>query len=334
MTRLHGTHRTPRVGLGCKVRLSVSVDSMEWRKNRNWPGAAACVVCRQCCRRWVDRRSKTTVKRRCVAQLLEAGTTSSTTRNGQRDSRRRVLTTPASSVLLSARGARLESTRMLGLTDYDSAGASSDASPAVGATEAGAAAAQPPVQEKPTGLLAIVDYGAEEDEPEKPVKPLGFSLDDDAVAKAAPRKVGGVQISVVRKTPPRPDDSAPESSQEPRGDASAVQGTPRPAFVTPDSPPGEVPAKLMDKFRNFVASSQEGNFVNDHIRHTKRFRNPDLLEKLVNYMDVKEFGTNYPPDLYDPGACRATGAQPHPRATRSLAHALRPPAWRLWMSCA
>ena len=88
----------------------------------------------------------------------------------------------------------------------------------------------------------------------------------------------------------------------PSQDASSAGSTTRPAFVTPDSPPGAVNSKVMEKFLGFVASSKNGNFVNDHIRHAKRFRNPDLLEKLVAFMDVQEFGTNYPSDLYDPSA--------------------------------
>ena len=45
--------------------------------------------------------------------------------------------------------------------------------------------------------------------------------------------------------------------------------------------------------------------MDEHIRNAKSFRNPDLLEKLVEYFDVRESGTNYPPELYDPDALAA-----------------------------
>ena len=91
------------------------------------------------------------------------------------------------------------------------------------------------------------------------------------------------------------------------GDAGAAGGAPSaaadagpPAFVVPDSPPGELNPRTMDKYLGYVAAAKEGNKINDHIRHSKKFRNPCLLDKLVAYLGVHEFGTNYPPSLYDP----------------------------------
>ena len=69
----------------------------------------------------------------------------------------------------------------------------------------------------------------------------------------------------------------------------------------PSSPPGEVNTRVIEKFVSVVESSQEGNCVNDYIRHSKRFRNPDLLEQLVTFLDVIENGSNYPSECYDPG---------------------------------
>ena len=71
-------------------------------------------------------------------------------------------------------------------------------------------------------------------------------------------------------------------------------------FVVPDSPPGEVDPEMMKKYLKLVQTTKRGGFVNDHIRNAKKFRNPDLLEKLVAFMGVQEFGTNYPAELYDP----------------------------------
>ena len=44
----------------------------------------------------------------------------------------------------------------------------------------------------------------------------------------------------------------------------------------------------------------QGFSVNDYIRQNQQFRNPDILEKLVDHFSVHEFGTNYPSKIYNP----------------------------------
>mmetsp|Transcript_22670 Transcript_22670/g.37469 ORF Transcript_22670/g.37469 Transcript_22670/m.37469 type:complete len:283 (-) Transcript_22670:225-1073(-) len=190
---------------------------------------------------------------------------------------------------------------MLGLGEYDSPGASGDGESPV---DADIVEDEPVV---PNALrLSIVDYDNEiEDKPEEPIPGGGISLDDDALHRATPRRVGvnGVQISVVKKVTgtSAPMATAPsaigESEQAP---TAAELDMDRPAFVTPDSPVGEIDAKLAEKFKQLVSKSREGYCVNEHIRMAKSFRNPDILEKLVSFFDVRECGTNYPSSLYDP----------------------------------
>lgn len=198
---------------------------------------------------------------------------------------------------------------LLGLADYDDSPAQAagddapeTAPPAAESAPTVPAAAAPAAA--PIGLLTIVDYPLDADEKaEAPNKQdLGVSLDDDAIVRQ--RKVGGVQVSVVKRAPPRPtvDEEGVASLVAGEGEADTSDGPARAAFVPPDSPTGEVNPKVMEKFKGFVESAKQGNSVNDYIRHAKRFRNPDLLEKLVVYMDVSENGTNYPPELYEPTA--------------------------------
>uniref|UniRef100_A0A7S2JS36 SAP30-binding protein n=1 Tax=Haptolina brevifila TaxID=156173 RepID=A0A7S2JS36_9EUKA len=188
---------------------------------------------------------------------------------------------------------------LLGLADYDDSPAqvSGDSPAADGVASAPAG----------SGLLTIVDYPLDAEDKVDSIKPdLGISLDDEALVR--PRKVGSVQMSVVKRTPPRPlvaDDgeavAAALSAPGDQGDSSTSEAV-RPNFVPPDSPPGDVNPKVLEKYLGYVKNRQEGKHVNDYIRHTKRFRNPDLLEKLVGFMDVTENGTNYPADLYDPNS--------------------------------
>lgn len=147
---------------------------------------------------------------------------------------------------------------------------------------------------------------AGDERPENTAEVLGMSIDDVTVQPAMPRKVGSVQYSVVRAKV----QSATAGEVGGARASDVEEGTPPdhseraviPEFVLPDSPSGVVDPRLAEKFLGLVQKSREGFSVNEHIRNAKQFRNPDLLEKLVAYYDVREFGTNYPPTLYDPAA--------------------------------
>ena len=186
--------------------------------------------------------------------------------------------------------------------------------------DGGSPAQEPAPAVASTGLLTIVDYTDTDEVPAVERPDLGVSLDDDAIVHGAPRKLGSVQVSVVKRssvtTPAGGEVSAPAY------EAGTVAGPSCPTFVVPDSPPGEPHPKLMEKYAGYVAASKKGTYVNDTIRHAKRFRNPDLLEKLVSFTDVAEFGSNYPTDIYDPSACAA-------RLTHVLANcpSMRTTAW-------
>ena len=198
---------------------------------------------------------------------------------------------------------------LLGLEDY---GSNSEESPAPGG--GGVDAAPAAAAGSGRNLLSVVEYGAEADAAElaaerKGAEQMGVSLDEDELDRAAQTsRVGGVgvQVSVVKRASAAPSsgnlaaaaDDSPAASRTapPASDAAPAE------FVVPDSPPGELNARTMEKYLGYVAAANEGNKINDHIRHSKKFRNPCLLDKLVAFLGVQEFGTNYPPELYDPTA--------------------------------
>lgn len=209
---------------------------------------------------------------------------------------------------------------LAGLEEYGS-----DESPAAEAVSVLAPAA-PAAAQPSRSLLSIADYGPEPDEAERMAQRqgaerLGVSLDEDEVDRGAgpTSRVGGigVQVSVVKRTVLGGMLTASSASKVVAGSSDGdAEGTSsgalvangagdngtRPAFVVPDSPPGELNPRTMEKYLGYVAAAKEGNKINDHIRHSKKFRNPCLLDKLVAYLGVQEFGTNYPPELYDPSA--------------------------------
>jgi len=45
--------------------------------------------------------------------------------------------------------------------------------------------------------------------------------------------------------------------------------------------------------------TEEGYDYNKIIQTKKAFRNPSIYEKLIEFCDIDELGTNFPPQLYD-----------------------------------
>jgi hypothetical protein len=66
-----------------------------------------------------------------------------------------------------------------------------------------------------------------------------------------------------------------------------------------------VASALQERVVRFFAFKSEGKSIND-IRNSKAYKNPDILEKLVQHCGINEIGSNYPPELFDPLAFQPT----------------------------
>lgn len=71
-------------------------------------------------------------------------------------------------------------------------------------------------------------------------------------------------------------------------------------FSLPAEPRGRCPAELQDKIAHMHAKMRAGMDMNRLIQDRKEFRNPSIYEKLIQFCDINELGTNYPPEIYDP----------------------------------
>ncbi|KAG4071435.1 hypothetical protein HA402_011589 [Bradysia odoriphaga] len=71
-------------------------------------------------------------------------------------------------------------------------------------------------------------------------------------------------------------------------------------FSLPAEPKGKCPQELQDKITNMHEKMKSGMDMNKLIQERKEFRNPSIYEKLIQYCDIDELGTNYPPEIYDP----------------------------------
>ncbi|KAG5640344.1 hypothetical protein DXG03_009142 [Asterophora parasitica] len=90
------------------------------------------------------------------------------------------------------------------------------------------------------------------------------------------------RIRVLLRPPPIPgleDWGIPPASTEP----------PDPAIVT-----------KLAQFHTLKCDSSNPRHFNDSLMSNRSFRNPHLYTKLVEFVDVDERSTNFPPDIWDP----------------------------------
>lgn len=72
-------------------------------------------------------------------------------------------------------------------------------------------------------------------------------------------------------------------------------------FTLPPEPKGKPSPELVEKIRHLYEKMEDSNMdMNRIIQERKDFRNPSIYEKLISFCDINEFGTNYPPEMYDP----------------------------------
>ncbi|XP_065367675.1 SAP30-binding protein [Calliphora vicina] len=73
------------------------------------------------------------------------------------------------------------------------------------------------------------------------------------------------------------------------------------SFALPPDPRGKPLPELSDKIQQLYEKMETNNMdMNRIIQQRKEFRNPSIYEKLIQFCDINEFGTNYPPEIYDP----------------------------------
>ena len=69
----------------------------------------------------------------------------------------------------------------------------------------------------------------------------------------------------------------------------------------PPEPTNQCAKELQDKITKLYGQMQNGGLdMNAVIQSRKDFRNPSIYEKLIDFCNLNEFGTNYPAEIYDP----------------------------------
>eukprot|EP00271_Cylindrocystis_brebissonii_P022011 TRINITY_DN8222_c0_g1_i2.p1 TRINITY_DN8222_c0_g1~~TRINITY_DN8222_c0_g1_i2.p1 ORF type:complete len:524 (-),score=147.26 TRINITY_DN8222_c0_g1_i2:112-1683(-) len=68
----------------------------------------------------------------------------------------------------------------------------------------------------------------------------------------------------------------------------------------PPRPPGSCSIELQAKFTKFLELKRQGQKFNDALRMSKGYRNPDLMQQLVEKMGIDEIGSCFPKSIFDP----------------------------------
>lgn len=129
----------------------------------------------------------------------------------------------------------------------------------------------------------LVSYGDVEDKSE--------SEKDDSDADPDPEKF--LVISQDKDSVLKPEQASSLSRSVQNMLAEDIQIPPEPA--------GRCSRSLQEKIANYyINSKQEGHNLSQAIQQRKDFRNPSIYEKLIEFCQINEKGTNYPPEIFDP----------------------------------
>lgn len=71
-------------------------------------------------------------------------------------------------------------------------------------------------------------------------------------------------------------------------------------FELPPEPKSKPDSKLQETISNINQKIKNSNFdLNQYIQDRKEFRNPSIYDKLIQFCQINELGTNFPPEIYD-----------------------------------
>lgn len=71
-------------------------------------------------------------------------------------------------------------------------------------------------------------------------------------------------------------------------------------FDLPPEPKTKQNSKLQETIANIYQKIKISDFdLNQYIQAEKKFRNPSIYDKLIQFLEINELGTNFPPDIYD-----------------------------------
>ncbi|KAK9711448.1 SAP30-binding protein, variant 2 [Basidiobolus ranarum] len=71
-------------------------------------------------------------------------------------------------------------------------------------------------------------------------------------------------------------------------------------YGIPGEPEDECDPDLQAKIAKWIELKNQGISFNDRLSKNKAFRNPNIYDKFVQFIELDETGSNFPSDIYDP----------------------------------
>ncbi|KAI7894218.1 HCNGP-like protein-domain-containing protein [Mucor mucedo] len=68
----------------------------------------------------------------------------------------------------------------------------------------------------------------------------------------------------------------------------------------PDEPAAPCDPDRAERIAHFLSLRASGHRLNNHLQHNKAFRNPRIYARLVDFVEVDEFGSNFDKNDFDP----------------------------------
>ncbi|KAJ3053168.1 SAP30-binding protein [Rhizophlyctis rosea] len=71
-------------------------------------------------------------------------------------------------------------------------------------------------------------------------------------------------------------------------------------YSIPPEPEGECDPAMQDKITKWLQLKAKGTLFNERLTRTHAFRNPSIMSKMIEFLDVDEIGSNYSKESFDP----------------------------------
>lgn len=143
---------------------------------------------------------------------------------------------------------------------------------------------------------------------EKPTETTGDTFTEETVTSKGDESEDSL-VMVIKPLTQEPvisDITEASKSEEPEKaeHLAASISNPTPDTEMPQLPPepaGRCSNKLQEKIMKLLEKKHRENLdLNTNIQKRKDFRNPSIYQKLVEFLNINEKGSNYPKSLFDP----------------------------------
>ena len=154
----------------------------------------------------------------------------------------------------------------------------------------------PPIFGKPLVIqsapsIGLVAYYDEEEDPNE--------SREMEMSTVEPVVVTELQLETPLPTSESADSATNEPPQDEVSDTNPVF-LPLRNVELPPEPAGQCSSALQDKIVAMLEKKRRGINLNSNVQRRKDFRNPSIYEKLVQFCNIDEFGSNYPLERFNP----------------------------------